>query len=96
MGSISGLKSILLLVDLCTCRISDQNQNLNWSTLRDFWFIKYTHTHVSWYCCLGLNYSLLVIVSKKKKLVCMSFGLTQQVLWYCRLGLINSPLEITS
>ena len=27
MGSISGLKSILLLVDLCTCRISDQNQN---------------------------------------------------------------------
>ena len=28
MGSISGLKSILLLADLCTCRISDQNQNL--------------------------------------------------------------------
>ena len=27
MGSISGLKSILLLVDLCTCRISDQNQS---------------------------------------------------------------------
>ena len=27
MGLISGLKSILLLVDLCTCRISDQNQN---------------------------------------------------------------------
>ena len=26
MGSISGLKSILLLVDLCTCRISGQNQ----------------------------------------------------------------------
>ena len=26
MGSIYGLKSILLLVDLCTCRISDQNQ----------------------------------------------------------------------
>ena len=26
MGSISGLISILLLVDLCTCRISDQNQ----------------------------------------------------------------------
>ena len=36
MGSISGLKSILLLVDLCTCRISDQNQNLKWFTLGDF------------------------------------------------------------
>ena len=36
MGSISGLKSILLLVDLCTCRISDQNQNLNWFTLEEF------------------------------------------------------------
>ena len=64
MGSISGLKSILLLVDLCTCRISYQNQNLNWFTLGDFWFIKYTYTHVSWYCRLGLNNSPLVIVSK--------------------------------
>ena len=27
MGLISGLISILLLVDLCTCRIYDQNQN---------------------------------------------------------------------
>ena len=36
MGSISGLKSILLLVDLCTYRISDQNQNLKWFTLREF------------------------------------------------------------
>ena len=36
MGSISGLKSILLLVDLCTCRISDQNQNLKWFTLGEF------------------------------------------------------------
>ena len=27
MGSISRLISILLLVDLCTCRIYDQNQN---------------------------------------------------------------------
>ena len=27
MGSISELKSILLLVDLYTCRIADQNQN---------------------------------------------------------------------
>ena len=41
MGSISGLKSILLLVDLCTCRISDQNQNLKLFTLGDFWFVKY-------------------------------------------------------
>ena len=64
MGSISGLTSILLLVDLCTCRISDQNQNLKWFTLGDFWFIKYKYTHVSWYCFLGLNNSLLVIVSK--------------------------------
>ena len=36
MGSISGLKSSLLLVDLCTCRISDHNQNLKWFTLGDF------------------------------------------------------------
>ena len=64
MGSISGLKSILLLVDLCTCRISDQNQNFKWFILGDFWFIKYKYTHVSWYCCLGLNNNLLVIVSK--------------------------------
>ena len=28
MGSISGLKTILLLVDLCTCRKSDQNQSV--------------------------------------------------------------------
>ena len=41
VGSISGLKSILLLVDLCTCRISGQNQNLKMFTLGDFWFIKY-------------------------------------------------------
>ena len=64
MGSISGLKSILLLVDLCTCRISDQNQNFKWFILGDFWFVKYKYTHVSWYFCLGLNNSLLVIVSK--------------------------------
>ena len=70
MGSISGLKSILLLVDLCTCRIYDQNQILKWFTLGDFWFIKYKYTHVSWYCCLGLNNSLLVMVSKKNWCVC--------------------------
>ena len=40
MGSISGLKSILLLVDMCTCRIFDQNQNLKWFTLGDFLVIK--------------------------------------------------------
>ena len=64
MGSISGLKSILLLVDLCTCRISDQNQNLKWFTLGDFWFIKYKDTQVLWYCCLGLINSPGVIVLK--------------------------------
>ena len=64
MGSIFGLKSILLLVDLCTCRISDQNQNFEMVTLEDFWFIKYKYTHVSWYCCLGLNNNPLVIVPK--------------------------------
>ena len=36
MGSISGLKSILLLVDLCTCRISDQNQNFEMVYSRTF------------------------------------------------------------
>ena len=64
MGSISGLKSILLLVDLCTCRISDQNQNLKWFTLEDFWFIKYKYTQVLWYFCLGLINSPGVIVLK--------------------------------
>ena len=64
MGSISGLKSILLLVDLCTCRISYQNQNLKWFTLGDFWFIKYKSTQVLWYCCLGLINSSGVIVLK--------------------------------
>ena len=64
VGSISGLKSILLLVDLCTCRISDQNQNLKWFTLGDFWFIKYKYTQVSWYCCLGLINGPGVIVVK--------------------------------
>ena len=93
MGSISGLKSILLLVDLCTCRISDQNQNLKCFTLGDFWFIKYKYTHVSWHYCLGLNNSLLVIVSKTSVYV---IGLTQKVLWYCLRGLINSPLVAVS
>ena len=49
VGSISGLKSILLLVDLCTCRISDQNQNLKWFALREFLVYKvqvYTHIMV--------------------------------------------------
>ena len=62
MGSISGLKSILLLVDLCTCRISDQNQNLEWFTLGEFLVYKVQVYKRSWYCCLGLNNSLLVIV----------------------------------
>ena len=42
MGSISGPKSILLLVDLCTCRIADQNQKfLKCLTLVDFLVVKY-------------------------------------------------------
>ena len=41
MGSISGLKSILLLVDLCTCRISDQNQNFEMIYSRRFFVVKY-------------------------------------------------------
>ena len=80
MGSISGLKSSLLLVDLCTCRISDQNQNLKWFTLGDFWFIKYTYTQVSLHCCLGLNNSLLVIVSKTGVYVIWSHSTSFMVL----------------
>ena len=80
MGSISGLKSILLLVDLCTFRISDQNQNLKWFTLGDFWFIKYKYTQVLWYCCLGLNSSLLVIVLKTGVYVIWSHSTSFMVL----------------
>ena len=52
---------------LSTCALAEyltRTKNLKWFTLGDFWFIKYTYTYVSWYCCLGLNNSLLVIVSK--------------------------------
>ena len=80
MGSISGLKSSLLLVDLCTCRISNQNQNLKWFTLGDFWFIKYKYTHISWYYCQGLNNSLLVIVSKTGVYVIWSHSTSFMVL----------------
>ena len=41
MGSISGLKSILLLVDLCTCRISDQNQSFKMFHSKRFLVEKY-------------------------------------------------------
>ena len=65
MGSISGLKSILLLVDLCTCRISDQNQNLKWFTLGEFLVYKVqVYTRIMVLLPLGLNNSLLVTVSK--------------------------------
>ena len=46
MGSIYELKSILLLVDLCTCRISDQNQGLKGIVLGDFWLVRYKYTQV--------------------------------------------------
>ena len=41
MGSISGLKSILLLVDLCTCRIADQNQNFEMFHFSGFLVVRY-------------------------------------------------------
>ena len=41
MGSISGLKSILLLVDLCTCRISDKNQSFKMLHSKRFLVVKY-------------------------------------------------------
>ena len=41
MGSISGLKSILLLVDLCTCRISYQNQSFKMFHSKRFLVVKY-------------------------------------------------------
>ena len=41
MGSISGLKSILLLVDLCTCRISDQNQSFKMFHSKRFLVVEY-------------------------------------------------------
>ena len=80
MGSISGLKSILLLVDLCTCRISDQNKNLKWFTLGYFLFTKYKYTHVLFYCCLGLNNSPLVIVLKTGVYVTWSHSTSFMVL----------------
>ena len=41
MGSISGLKSILLLVNLCTCRIADQNQNFEIFDSSGFLVVRY-------------------------------------------------------
>ena len=41
MGSISGLISILLFVDLCTCSRPGQNQNLKMIYLEEFfWFMR--------------------------------------------------------
>ena len=45
MGSISGLKSILLLVDLCTCRISDQDQKFEMVYSRRFLVYK-VHVYI--------------------------------------------------
>ena len=44
MGSISGLKSILLLVDLCTCRIADHNQNFEMFHSSGFLVVRYIDT----------------------------------------------------
>ena len=41
MRSISRLKSILLLVDLCTCRISDQNQSFKMFHSKRFLVVEY-------------------------------------------------------
>ena len=62
MGSISGLKSILLLVDLCTCRISDQNQNLKMIYCRRFFVYIVYDQQVLWRRCLGLIHSPWVMV----------------------------------
>ena len=47
MGSISGLISILLLVDLCTCRIYDQNQNYKMIHSRRFLVYKVEYHSVN-------------------------------------------------
>ena len=63
MGSISGLISILLLVDLCTCRISGQNQkNLKIIYSKRFLVYIVEDQQVLWRRCRGLDNSPLVIV----------------------------------
>ena len=64
MGSISGLKSILLLVDLCTCRISGQNQNLKMIYSRRFLvYMSFgLNQHVLWRRCRGLVNNPLTLV----------------------------------
>ena len=62
MGSISGLKSILLLVDLCTCRISDQNQRFKMFHSKRFLGCKVYRQQVFIIPCLGLINSPKVIV----------------------------------
>ena len=55
MGSISRLKSILLLVDLCTCRISDQNQSFKKKMFHSkrFFVVKYIDNKI--YNTVGLD-----------------------------------------
>ena len=62
MGSISGHISILLLVDLCTCRISGQNQNLKIVYSKRFLVYIVEDQQVLWRRCRGLDNSPLVIV----------------------------------
>ena len=62
MGSISGLKSILLLVDLCTCRISDQNQSFKMFHSKRFFLVeKYIDNKFYGVVARGLDNSPLVI-----------------------------------
>ena len=68
MGSISGLKSNLLLFDLCTCNIMDKNHSENDLLLMKHLLINkiakaYNGKQVSWHYCWGLDNSPLVITS---------------------------------
>ena len=55
MGSISGLKSILLLVDLCTCRISDQNQSFKMFHSKRFFFLVEKYIDNKFYDTVALD-----------------------------------------
>ena len=62
MGSISGLIFILLLVDLCTCRILDQNKNLKIIYSKRFLVYIVEDQQVLWRRCRGLDNSPLATV----------------------------------
>ena len=81
VGSISGLKSILLLVDLCTCRISDQNQKFEMVYFRRFFLVYKVQVNTRFMVLLpGIKQSLLVIVSKTGVYVIWSHSTSFMVL----------------